>query len=411
MAQLKPPGLKYRLLSVLLFLFWIAHAFWHGVKYRQPAYVWQRLGFNRKSDSPLIWVHASSVGEVALVRPLIEVLSKQHAVLLTTFTASGYQHAERIMPEGILIQILPIDFYPISKAFMHNHTFRLALIAETELWPETLYQFRSSDKPLLQINARLTEKSLQSAPWIRQILQQTLGYFDQHLTRNASDVQQFRAMGVDQVKIKVTGNLKYADTSEHSEHKNLIGRPYVLFASTHKPEEMLFAGLLKSHRLTELAVIAPRHPQRAPEILKSLQPLELKVRQRSLGEGIDEHTQLYLADTLGELKAFMAHATIVVMGGSFTEIGGHNVLEPARLGKAVITGPSDDNIRQDIDLLLQHQAIIQVANETELAQQLSYLLNHPKEIERLASNAGNLMAAQGHVLEDYLQAVELYLKQ
>lgn len=410
MVQLKPPGLKYRLLSVALFFFWIVHALWHGVKYRQFNYLWKRLGLSPGTRGPHIWVHASSVGEVELVRPLLGVLSKQHAILLTTFTASGYQHAERIMPETITIQILPIDFYPISKAFIHRHAFKLALIAETELWPETLYLLKASSVPLLQVNARLSAKSLQSARWIRQILQQTLEYFDLHLTRSQKDVEKFMLMGVDQNKISITGNLKYAHSGEDIQYENLIGRPYILFASTHSPEELLFAQLLKTHSVKDLMVIAPRHPQRASEILKSLQTLGLSIQQRSQKEGISEHTQLYLADTLGELKALMAHARLVVMGGSFADIGGHNVLEPARLGKAVITGPSDSNIRHDLELLLQHQAIIQVANEDELRHQLNTLLDHPQAVEKLACNAKNLVAGQDHILDDYLQAIESQLK-
>jgi 3-deoxy-D-manno-octulosonic-acid transferase len=393
----------------LLLFFWIAHAIWHGFRYRQFNYVWLRLGAGSSVSEESIWVHASSVGEVELVKPLVCSLTQQHKIVLTTFTASGFQHAQRIMPNTVQIRILPIDFVFTSKAFIRRHDFKLALIAETELWPETLFQLKASRTPLIQVNARLSPRSTKTSNWIRTILQSTLAYFDLHLTRTDKDAELFKRMGVEDRKIRIAGNLKYAHADEQPSYQNLINRPYILFASTHPGEEELFAQLSAQLDLDELVVIAPRHPQRAADIVKTLRPLGLQLKQRSLNQAIDENTQLYLADTLGELKALMAHAAVVIMGGSFVNIGGHNILEPARLGRAIITGPSDANIRQDLDLLLQHRAIIQVNNTDELTQHLSALLNDPNKRDSLATNAGKLMATQEHVLDIYLQIIDEFL--
>jgi len=404
------PLLSYRLISYGLFFVWIVHAGWQAIKNRQLCYLWQRLGlYHPAQTAPCIWLHAASVGEVELLKPLVEHLQNDHPLLVTTFTASGFQHAGRVLSKKVRIAVLPIDLLPISRRFMRHSRIKLALIAETELWPETLYQASRQGIPLIQINARLSNKSLNTSGWTNRLLKQTLSYFDEYLTRTEQDVMKLICMGAERQKIVTAGNLKYANLPSNRPYQRLIPRPYILFASTHDPEEMQFASLIKQSAFAQLAVIAPRHPLRSEQILKSLKPLGLKIQQRSRSESIHPETQIYLADTLGELKAFMAHASLVIMGGSFIEVGGHNVLEPASLGKAVITGPSDDNIEQDVALLLEQNAIIQVSGMEELAQKIEFLLHNPAAGERLSENALRVMDAQSHVLQNYLRVIKAYL--
>lgn len=404
------PATSYRLLSILLLPLWLLHALWQAIKNRQPSYLWQRLGlFSGRSQPRSIWIHAASVGEVELIRPLVERLSPEHRITITTFTATGYQHALRVLDKKTTIRALPIDLLPISRHFIRRNRFKLALIAETELWPETLYQACRQGIPLIQVNARLSARSLNASAWSRALLKTTLSYFDSILTRTQQDVENLTTLGADSKKITVAGNLKYAQPAEIDPYDRLISRPYILFASSHNPEELLFASILKKIDLKQLIVIAPRHPQRANEILKVVKPLGLAIQQRSKGEEIHPDTQIYLADTLGELKAFMAHAELVVMGGSFADVGGHNVLEPARLGCPIITGPSDDNIQPDIALLKQHGAIIQVSDDRELSEKLEFFLNNSEPREQLSRNALAVMDAQSHILQQYLDVIESYL--
>ena len=404
------PATSYRLLSILLLPLWLLHALWQAIKNRQPSYLWQRLGlFSGRSQPRSIWIHAASVGEVELIRPLVERLSPEHRITITTFTATGYQHALRVLDKKTTIRALPIDLLPISRHFIRRNRFKLALIAETELWPETLYQACRQGIPLIQVNARLSARSLNASAWSRALLKTTLSYFDSILTRTQQDVENLTTLGADSKKITVAGNLKYAQPAEIDPYDRLISRPYILFASSHNPEELLFASILKIIDLKQLIVIAPRHPQRANEILKVVKPLGLAIQQRSKGEEIHPDTQIYLADTLGELKAFMAHAELVVMGGSFADVGGHNVLEPARLGCPIITGPSDDNIQPDIALLKQHGAIIQVSDDRELSEKLEFFLNNSEPREQLSRNALAVMDAQSHILQQYLDVIESYL--
>ncbi len=411
MQQPLPPPLTYRLFSLLLFPLWVGHAAWQAWKYHCVDYLRQRLGGRRKPyPRQAIWLHAASVGEVALIHPLAQTLAKNQSVVVTCFTISGYQHALKTLPDDIYIQVLPIDIWPISRNFMRRCKFRLALIAETELWPETLYQTRRCHIPLLQINARLSHKSLATSGWMRRLLQRTLGYFDAFITRHEDDIERLQAMGVEDKKISLCGNLKYAAAQPHNESPEaLIDRPYLLFASTHAPEEVQFAEICTRLDAPPLFVIAPRHPQRASEIMKSLQPLGLNIRQRSRNEPIADDTHIYLADTLGEMPSLMTHARIVIMGGSFAPIGGHNILEPARLGAAIITGPDDDNIRADIDWLKSHQAIIQTPDIDRLQEQIERLLSNEKALEQMRQQARKAMAQQTEILPCYLDHIEKYL--
>lgn len=407
--KISPPAMRYRLLSGMLLPFWLFHALWMALKNHQIDYFRRRLGWQMISSDHCVWLHASSVGEVELIRPLVELLINNNNILITTFTPTGYQQAKRIMPENASIEVLPIDCWWLSRRFIQRSCIKLAIIAETELWPETLYQVKKRHIPLLSINSRLSARSLESASWSRQILVQTLSYFDHFITRSERDLDHLKSMQVSSNSIKICGNLKLAPKQDQQDYPDLIGRPYILFASTHSPEEAEFAQMFKELDSDILCVIAPRHPQRAKDIMPILTSVSPYVSQRSKAHPIQKQTEIYLADTLGELKALMQHATLVVMGGSFHQIGGHNVLEPASLGKAVITGPSDSNIRNDIELLVEHDAIRQVGDFSELKQCLQTFLQQPQTLLNLSQNARTVMQKQQHILNCYYETIQHYL--
>jgi 3-deoxy-D-manno-octulosonic-acid transferase len=405
----QPPPLHYRLLSLLLLPFWLIHALFHGSSNRENSYLRQRVGLHKGAEPAAIWVHAASVGEVALIEPLVIVLAESVPVTVTTFTASGYQHARRVLPGAVLVQILPIDNWFLARRFFRKHHFRLALIAETELWPEFLYRTRLEGIPLIQINARISDKTLRSARWVQPILRRSLQYFDRFLTRNPDDGERLQMLGVDPARIRLCGNLKSAARLEHHDYPRLIEVPYLLFASTHAPEELALVEVMRRLDFPLLIVIAPRHPKRADDIVRDLASAGLKLARRSKNDALTAETRIYLADTLGELRAFMQHAEIVIMGGSFTQVGGHNVLEPTSLGKATITGPSDSNISTDLDELLQHEAIIQVQNYSDLQTALVDLLQHPEAREQLGRNATAANESRADVLNTYLHQIDDYL--
>ena len=407
---LQSPGVIYRLISFLFLPLWLVHAIWHGHKQNFSGYLKLRLrGSKKRSMQPLVWVHAASVGETEAVTPLIRALCNQgEAILFTSFTATGYRTIQRNFGDSVEPGIIPIDISWICAGFIQQRNIKLCLLMETELWPELLYQTARRGIPIIQLNARLSRKTLKSPRLIHSLLRRTMRYISLYLTRNDNDRENLIQLGAPQEKIKIVGNLKSAiDLSPN--YPRIIERDYLLLASSHDNEE----SLLLAHRPASveklLIVIAPRHPTRSKALQQQLSRLGINYSTRSLSQSINPQTEVYLADTLGELKALMAHALIVIMGGSFDQTGGHNILEPAALGCAIITGPSDANIREDIELMGKGSGIIQVTDITACWQNIEYLLENPNQARELGIQAHRAVSQRAGILEDYLNEIKPYL--
>jgi 3-deoxy-D-manno-octulosonic-acid transferase len=258
---------------------------------------------------------------------------------------------------------------------------------------------------LLQINARLSGKSIDAPTFVRGLLTTTLGYFSQILTRSEKDREALLALGADPEKIIIPGNLKSFDQDSEPPVR-LIKGEYLILASSHEGEEREFLQQRPAEFDDLLLVIAPRHPNRSSAIQKQIDQFGLAYAVRSESQTVAKDTQVYLADTLGELKSLMAYARIVVMGGSFDNTGGHNLNEAAALGRAIITGPSDSNIAEDIDMLGNGKGILQVASMQQCWQVIRNLLDHPERAETLGLEAKNRLARQPDIISIYLQAIE-----
>jgi 3-deoxy-D-manno-octulosonic-acid transferase len=374
------------------------------------SYLRLRLGGKQKvSKDPLVWVHAASVGEVEAVTPLVrELISQGEAFLFTSFTATGYRTIQRNFADSVEHGIIPIEISWICARFIRKRNIKLCLLMETELWPELLYQTAHRAITIIQLNARLSRKSLEAPRLVRSLLHRTMGYISLHLTRNDNDRDNLIQLGARPENIKIVGNLKSA-IELSANYTKLVERDYLLLASSHDNEEHLWLSHRPANAEKHLLVIAPRHPQRSKEIQQHLSQLGLDYSIRSLSQAITPQTQVYLADTLGELKALMAHAQIVVMGGSFDKSGGHNLIEPAALGCAIITGPSDSNIREDIDLLGDGKGIIQVPDVTACWQKIEYLLADPDQARELGVEAQQAVRQKAGILEDYLREIKPFL--
>ena len=404
---LSSPGFSYRLISFLLLPLWLIHALWHGYKQGMASYPRFRVwGKHKKSKDPLVWVHAASVGEVEAVTPLVRALiSLGEAVLFTSFTATGYRTIQRNFADSVEYGIIPIDISWSCAQFIRKCNIKLCLLMETELWPELLYQTADKGIPIIQLNARLSRKSLEAPRLIRKFLHRSMTYITLHLTRNDNDRDNLMQLGAAEQKIKIVGNLKTAiDLAPN--YPKLVERDYLLLASSHDNEEILWLSHRPASAEKLLLVIAPRHPQRIKEIQQQLSKLELEYAIRSLSQAVTPQTEVYLADTLGELKSLMAHALIVVMGGSFDQTGGHNLIEPAALGCAIITGPSDSNIREDIDLLGDGKGIIQVPDVTACWQKIEHLLANPDRSREIGDHAFSVVRNQVVVLDKYLAEIK-----
>jgi 3-deoxy-D-manno-octulosonic-acid transferase len=404
------PGLAYRLLSIPLYLFWILHAVKHGAKHGLPGYLSMRLfGFAGDGGGDRVWVHASSVGEVRAVSPLVQALVRQgEAVLFTSFTATGYQAIRHQFSDAVTSGVIPLDSIWNCRGFFRRHRIKLGLVMETELWPELLYQARRQQVELILVNARLSRKSLDAGGFVRGLLTRSLGYFRLILTRNQRDLEALLSLGASAQRTTIIGNLK-THIESGQQHSRLIERDYLILASSHSGEEQQFLEARPAQLADRLLVLAPRHPERGAAIEIQLENLGLRFAVRSKAQAIGDDTEVYLADTLGELRSLLAYARIVIMGGSFNTTGGHNLIEPANLGCAIITGPSDSNIVEDIDMLGAGSGVLQVENMAACWREITRLLENPEQAEALGREAQSRLAQQPNIVQDYLAAIKPYL--
>jgi len=403
------PGPGYRLLSIPLYLFWTLHALIHGFKRGLPRYRKLRTTGVASDAQERVWIHAASVGEVHAITPLVRALMQQgESILFTSFTATGYQSIRRGFADSVCSGVIPFDDCWHCRLFFRRYKLKLGLVIETELWPELLYQARKQGIPLLLVNARLSPKSLNARKFVTTLLSTTLGYFAHILARNNADRDALISMGANADRISLPGSLKsYAETGPRQ--SRLIERDYLILASSHEDEERQFLQAQPAALKHFLLVLAPRHPERSAAIQTQIERLGMNYAVRSKAQAIDQDTEVYLADTLGELKPLMDHSRVVVMGGSFDTTGGHNLIEPAALGCAIITGPSDSNITEDIDMLGINSGVLQVASMADCWQAIVELLENPGRAESLGHEAQSRLAQQPDILQQYLAAIKPWL--
>jgi 3-deoxy-D-manno-octulosonic-acid transferase len=368
----------------------------------------------------LIWCHAASVGEAASLLALIHAMRAQYpaaSILMTTGTVTSARMLENRLPPGVIHQYMPVDRLPYVRGFLDHWRPDLALWIESELWPNMLEGLRERRIPAVLLNGRMSDKSFRQWYRVRGWAKEILGTFSLCLTQTEAERGRFVTLGARPVRC--IGNLKYAaaplpcDMEElESLRAHFAGREVWLMASTHRGEEEIAGEVhkrLKKTRPTLLTVIVPRHAARGDEIAARLTGLGLKVAQRSKGETATEAADIYLADTMGESGLFYRLAPIVVMGGSFAAVGGHNPVEPARLGGALILGPSMFNFSEITREFLFQRAALQVQHANELGFTINRLMDNPAERQALALHARILAEDKQHVLDDILRELEPWL--
>jgi len=396
-------------LSLPLFLFWTLHALIHGFKRSLPRYLSLRTTGFASDGQDRVWVHAASVGEVHAVTPLVQALMQQgEKILFTSFTATGYQAIQHGFFDSVYSGVIPFDNCWHCRRFFQRHNIKLGLVMETELWPELLYQARKQGIPLLLVSARLTPKSLHAGKFVSGLLSTTLAYFTHILARSGKDRQALLSLGVSEDRITLPGNLK-SHAQPAPRQSRQIERDYLILASSHQDEEQQFLQARPAKFEHLLLVLAPRHPDRSAAIQIQIERLGMNCAVRSKAQAIEQTTEVYLADTLGELKSLLAYARVVIMGGSFDTTGGHNLLEPAALGCAIITGPSDSNIAEDIKMLGLNDGVLQVESMATCWQAITELLENPARAEALGREAQSRLTQQPDIIQQYLVAIEPYL--
>jgi 3-deoxy-D-manno-octulosonic-acid transferase len=378
---------------------------WRGLKDRS---YWQalpqRFGWGRAQPQPTLWVHAVSLGEMSAAAPLIRALLEAHPqtpLVLSTATPAGRARALSLFGDIGDIRFLPYDTPGAMRRFLHRINPRVAVIMETELWPNLYRECARRGVPLLLANARLTLKSVSRYRRFAGLFRDVFSDNVLVAAQSSADAARFEEIGARH--IRVAGNVKFdlsADSGAAAQRQRwrtqFGGRPIWIAGSTHAGED---EAVLDAHRQllkaapSALLILAPRHKERFETVAKLLQTRGFQFARRSTGEAVADGHAVLLVDTLGELASLYPAADVAFVGGSLVPIGGHNLLEPAALGIPVLTGPYTSNSRDVAAQLLACGAALQVSDAAQLAKELKRLLADPSARASMGSAGQQLVAA------------------
>jgi 3-deoxy-D-manno-octulosonic-acid transferase len=388
----------------------------HPIRFRER----RGIPSGTRPDGPLIWIHAASVGEATAVLGLIEYLLDTRPdleILVTTGTVTSARLLETRLPARARHQFVPADLPSWTARFLDHWRPDLALWVESELWPNLVFAAHARCIPMLLVNARLSARSYGRWQHWPGLIGPILSAFDLCLAQDQEQAERFCLLGARQVA--AIGDLKAAapalpfDPSELLHLRGAIGsRPLWLAASTHSGEEKIAAQVhrdLAAQYPGLLTIIVPRHPARGDAIGAMLAEQGLRIARRARGDPVTRDTQVYLADTMGELGLFYRLAGIAFVGGSLARKGGHNPFEPARLGCAVLHGPDMSNCAAMAAALAAAGAAETVSGAAALAQSVSALLADQRLRAERAAAAAHVAAAGLGTLDAVLERLAPWL--
>lgn len=371
---------------------------WRGLRDRSYwRHFSERFGFGRRAAPGGLWVHAVSVGEVQACAGLVSELRRRHPglpVTVTTFTPTGAARARALVGELAEVRYLPYDLPGAVRRFFRRVQPQLAVIFETELWPNLYRECGRRRIPLVLASARVSARSLGRYRRLGSLFRDALSQASVVAAQGAVDAERFRALGAGPDSTHVTGNVKFdfelpPDITARGARLRTelaAGRPLWVAGSTHGGGEE--QTVIEAHRRVldtqpaALLVLAPRHPARFDEVAQALRQTGLGFVRRSRG-GAAAGYPILLLDSLGELLAFYAAADVAFVGGSLVPVGGHNLLEPAALGVPVLTGPNTFNCEDIARLLIARGAAQVVRDATALRARVSELLADPASRARM----------------------------
>jgi 3-deoxy-D-manno-octulosonic-acid transferase len=382
----------------------------------------ERYGFPSLSrpEGFLAWFHAASVGEVNAAMPVIDTIVAEHpdlSVLLTTGTVTSARLARTRLPKGAAHQYVPLDNQAYVTRFLEHWHPDLAVLVESEIWPNLVLETKARGIPLLLINGRMSASSFRA--WRRRpgMSRPLFSAFDLVLAQNDSLAERFAQLGAG--RALDVGNLKADAPAPPSDLPGrealdfaLADRAVLLAASTHPGEDEIIAGvhlMMKAALPNLLTVIVPRHPERGPLIAEQLRNAGLKQALRSEGKLPERETDIYVADTIGELGLFYALAPVAFIGGSLVPRGGQNPVEAIKLGAAVLTGPYRHNFNDAYAELLRGGGCREVTDAESLAQAALMLLGDETTRAVMRVRAERCIAGMSGALPRTLEALEPYL--
>ena len=359
----------------------------------------QRLGFAPEVSSPVIWVHAVSVGETIAAAPMVRRLLERNpdvTILMTAMTDTGLAQAQKMFGNKVQYAYVPYDTPGAVKRFLARVQPSILVIMETEIWPNLISQSRKAHVPVFLINARLSERSARGYERVRSLARPVMQSISWVAAQAEQDAARFRRIGVAADKIAVTGSVKFDVDIEPRVREQAQqlkaqfgGRPVWIAGSTHDGESR---QLLKAHRKLlaavpdALMIIVPRHPERFELVASAVTKAGLSLARRSLNDS-PAAAQVYLGDTMGELMMLYGASDLAFIGGSLIERGGHNPLEPAAWGIGVISGPHVFNFESIYKCLQEHDGVTIVESAGELLVCLTRLLNNQQALHESGQRA------------------------
>lgn len=418
------------LLAPAYALYWLFRGFenrdyWHRLE--------QRFGFGYPGlAGGCIWVHAVSVGEVQASAPLVRALARRfpnRQLLVTTVTPTGTARVRQLFGDSVETCYLPFETPLAVNMFFDATKPVLALIMETEIWPNLYYACGSRNIPLVLVSARISSRSVRRYRKLFPLFRETLSYGIIIAAQTQLDADRFKVLGASPSRISVTGNIKFdveidasllAAGSELRE-RSFPGRPVWVAASTHdKEEELLLAAqrLIQRELPDALLIMFPRHPERFSAVRALLERQRFRFQQRTTHLPCATDTEVLLGDTMGEVPLFYAASDVAFVGGTLVPIGGHNLLEPAAMGKPVITGPHLFQTQEISDMLTRAGASRMIHDEQALAQAVLDLFADPEKarasgaagLQLLRANSGSLQRLLD-LLEPTMQSVDTNAEQ
>lgn len=391
----------------------------------------ERFGpFQSPKNLRTIWFHAVSVGETNAAQPLIEhYLKLGHPVLVTNTTKTGQARAKSLFLKAPYLDLfqavyLPVDQKALLKQFFNLYQPKLLALVETEIWPNLIAQAQQQQIPCILLNARLSEKSAKGYGKVRRLTQPMLQQLTWLLAQDVATQQRYAALGLDQAKSQVVGNIKFdiaapehfvVQAQQLRQAWHLGDRQIITLASTHAPEEQSLLKQLQPHLNSNpnlLCIVVPRHPERFDEVYQVCQSLNLKTQRRSLQQPIQADTQVFLADSMGEMWLWYALSQACFVGGSLNEPGGgHNILEPMVLNVPTVIGPRYFNFQTIVDEFVAQQGILIGEDAAEVGQQLLACLGDNAQTQQLVQQAQRVLQANKGSLHQHLQCLDHYLQQ
>jgi 3-deoxy-D-manno-octulosonic-acid transferase len=380
----------------------------------------QRFGLGYPRIDGCIWIHAVSVGEVQAAAPLVRALARKFTdstLLVTTVTPTGAARVRALFGDTVIHCYIPFELPGAINRFFDAVKPELALIMETEIWPNLYQGCGIRNVPLILVSARISPRSVASYRRFLPLFRETLSHGVIIAAQSEADAERFRSLGANPVRTWVTGNIKFddelkpgtADAGKLLRQEMFGDRPIWIAASTHDQEE---TKVLAAHRELQksypdlLLILVPRHPQRFKTVADLVASGGFKTLSRTDGRPCEASTDVFVVDTMGELPLFYAASDIAFVGGSLVQVGGHNLLEPAALSMPIISGPYVFNAQDIADMFAEHGACHIVNNSKELAPAVSALLEDWDEAARKGERGRQIIERNRGSLKRLLSLLE-----